>query len=536
MSFGVCHGTGTTSSCIRSITLLPGKGLGTYCLRQISACQFRYVGTEHLFRGRRWNGSQCTGDVVEDVSDGHLEITATIKDRPGGSVPCFKDGLHSLWILVEARSVFPSLPMGQQRIFSTKCDLVPGIGGQVSFCNMVRCRGQSKVLQNNLDTFCFDNNCDNYCSFCRAGAAGGGSVRVTMCPRASADCRRCGQDCEHCDDCEEFPCEGKTCCTPSVVRATTSSVTNPGVGTCITATTESYKVAGSTAINRTLDLGQVLGTPCKFRGAVSSNYVLRRATKFAIDTLTYRAEIVSSTQWRMRVIGSGSGHSQTVEFFDGTATISAGLCNASATANNSFTSCSLTASPKRGGHSGTFAKPVTVTSGTSCSHCSSLTTPSSFSATIASVTVCTMQCDGSRWRLTGTTAINRSITLSQVGGSPCVFEATVSADYLLFDHDTAAETWSNLLLIYELERTSSGNGTWEIYGEDSSGNKRVSFAGANSGGGAVNPMTVSGFSANNCKDWPTASHPTRSASADQTNHTVIVGSAGSTVFSACPDE
>jgi hypothetical protein len=490
----------------------------SFCLYRTSTtgtnAAYDFITDDVVLRVSRWDSSGTCSGEPDSVTEHRFGVRAIASPADAGNSTQYE------WEIAAGQRTLITSPINPISIFFGRSDP-----------SRFEVRGQCHRVRGN--PFPNTRKCDESVAF---GYVNTGSAAITICPCNTDDCRRCGDDCEHCDDCEEFPCEGRTCCTPVAVRSTASSVTTPGVGTCIMATTESYKVAGSTAINRTLDLGQVLGTPCKFSGAVSSNYVLRRATKFAIDTLTYRAEIVSSTQWRMRVIGSGSGHSQTVEFFDGTATITAGLCNALATANNSFTSCSLTANPKRGGHSGTFAKPSTATSGTSCSHCSALTTPSSFSATIASVTVCTMQCDGSRWRLTGTTAINRNITLSQVGGSPCVFEATVSADYVLFDHDTAAESWANLLLIYELERTSSGNGTWEIYGEDSSGNKRVSFAGANSGGGAVNPMTVSGFSANNCKDWPTASHPTRSASADQTNHTVIVGSAGSTVFSACPDE
>jgi hypothetical protein len=314
-----------------------------------------------------------------------------------------------------------------------------------------------------------------------------------------------------------------TCCTPDTIRAVTSSITTC-LGTCITGAAQSYKLAGTTAVNRTIDLEQLAVASCTWRADVSADHVLTRATKHTLDTLVYEMERTANDTWTARVYARNSGDTQRVWFFSGTVNTGTGItrCDVTATANNGQTSCDLTATPKRGGHSGTFAKPVTVGGGTDCANCMTLTTPSSFSATIASVTTCVDQCDGNRWRLTGNTAVNRSITISQVGGSPCLLRGTVSANYVLYDHDTAAATWNIDTIRYELVRTGATTATWNITGR-SSGTQRVVYA-----------TGTSSVSANDCKTWGTSTHTNPGCSADSAADTVVAGTAGSTTLTSCP--
>jgi hypothetical protein len=330
-------------------------------------------------------------------------------------------------------------------------------------------------------------------------------------------------------------CRGDSCCTPGTIRSTTSGVTTV-IGQCLPATSESYKLTGTTAVDRTVDLQQAPDPLCRWFKEVASDHVLKRATKHTLNTLRYRLTKSSATNWHMEVQAENAGATQIVKVFDGNATVASGNCLSSATANNAQTTCDLTASPKRGGHSGTFAKPSASLPALSatCGNCTAVTQnpPSSWSCTIADVVTCVNQCDGDRWRLTGSTNINRTITLNQVG-STCVWEATVSADYVLYDHDTAAESWDIEKIVYDRHRISATQWSWEIYGLDASDVKRVSYAGATSGSCALNAMTH-GATSNRCDLVGTANHPSRSFCADQSNHRIIAGSGGSTTSTVCP--
>lgn len=237
--------------------------------------------------------------------------------------------------------------------------------------------------------------------------------------------------------------------------------------------------------------------------------------------MTYRLTKTSSTNWRGQVFASGGA--ETVHFFDGTVSVAANDCTAAATANNGL-ACNLCGAAKAGGNGGTFAlTPGVAASTTACGSCAALVpfTPSTISVTTSTISTCTGTCECSnRWKLTGTTTPNRTITLNQV--SACVWEATVAADYLLFDHDTAAATFNIDTIRHELVRIGATSATWEIAGYDGA-IKRITYA---SGTSAV--------TANDCKTWPTVTHTSPGFSVSNTTDTGVFGSAGSTSLSSCP--
>ena len=355
---------------------------------------------------------------------------------------------------------------------------------------------------------------------------------------------RCGDalcpdiECVHCSGCnteKKISCGSDYwCCTPSTIRLTTSSIA-VDFDSCISTTSELYKLTGSTAASRTIDLAQHASDKCKWENTVSSNWTLARAGKTNLDTLVYEWERTASNQWTARIYARDAGDMTRVYFMPDS-TVTAVACETAATANNASTSCSLTANPKRGGHSGTFAKPLTSMVGVSCGNCSLSLQPPSFTATISGVAACVNQCDGNLWQLRGSTSIDRSITVSQVAGQPCLYRGTVAADYVLFDLDTPAESWSNLTLRYRLRRTAATTNGWEydVNGEDAAGVVRVSVVGSNPGSCGFGAIKLNAAE-NNCADIGTVTHTTRTTCVSAAGPTGIFGSGGSTSFAACQD-
>jgi len=190
--------------------------------------------------------------------------------------------------------------------------------------------------------------------------------------------------------------------------------------------------------------GALCGTP-RIAGSGGTFAVSVLPTNIQLTTLTYEMEKTSSG-WASRVFASGGG--ETVWFFDGTLSSNT-FCEQARSVPNSI-SGNLLSTPRVAGSGGTFTKPATGVpgGGTDCGNCLLGTTPASFSATIADVIAATGACfvdTNHDYKLTGTTAINRSITLNQVSGSPCLYRATIGSNYILVRHPTASSELPNSL-------------------------------------------------------------------------------------------
>ncbi len=176
-----------------------------------------------------------------------------------------------------------------------------------------------------------------------------------------------------------------------------------------------------------------------------------------------------------------------------------------------------------------------VTCDSDCGRC----TPTTIRAVVGSITtVTTCTASGTNsFKLAGTTAVNRTIDLSQDETDRCKFEASVASDYTLTRYsDAACLTSTNVFTIdtikYTLIRTSSTNWTYEVAGYDGA-TKRVSFVGTDAGSCTFNPMNITA-TASICNVVATATHPTRTAFGNTTNNAGIFGTLGSTTFTVCP--
>lgn len=167
-------------------------------------------------------------------------------------------------------------------------------------------------------------------------------------------------------------------------------------------------------------------------------------------------------------------------------------------------------------------------------------TPSTIRATVSGVTVnqtCILGLSGlRRWRLDGTTAINRTIDLAQT--SSCTWEASVSSDYVLrrFNNILTCTSQDATFTIdtikYTRIRTGATTFTWEVTGYEGV-TPRVSFVGDDDGTCTFSSMSGTDTT-NNCADMGSATHPARTACASSTSNAGIFGSGGSTTFTACP--
>lgn len=126
-------------------------------------------------------------------------------------------------------------------------------------------------------------------------------------------------ECSFCETCgaNAVDCPTADCCTPSTIRATVSSVTT-ALGTCILGSggVSAYKVDGTTAVNRTIDLVQNPINTCIWDSFVYADWVIRKYSSLANCTgggapdlttsilfIRYRLERTGSTTWTWRVDG-----------------------------------------------------------------------------------------------------------------------------------------------------------------------------------------------------------------------------------------
>ena len=161
-----------------------------------------------------------------------------------------------------------------------------------------------------------------------------------------------------------------------------------------------------------------------------------------LDELVYRATKIDADTWRFQVFArvSGGGGGEEIHFFDGTEASGTLDCELLETANNSIAG-DLCSSPRRAGDGGTFQKSTSlIPSGTSCSFCSMGITPSQMSITTAGIGpfeagIC-KKCSGNDYRWTGTTELNRTITIEQTAA--CVWEDSVAANFQLHRYTKGA--------------------------------------------------------------------------------------------------
>lgn len=144
------------------------------------------------------------------------------------------------------------------------------------------------------------------------------------------------------------------------------------------------------------------------------------------------------------------------------------------------------------------------------------------------------------FKLTGTTAANRTIDLVQDATNKCKWEASVACDWVLRRYANAANcaaslsatgTWNITALKYTLIRTSATVWSWEVAGYDGA-TKRVSIVGTNPGSCGFAALTSTATSGD-CKTITAPTHLSRTSCVAEAGPTGIFGSAGATSFSAC---
>jgi hypothetical protein len=166
----------------------------------------------------------------------------------------------------------------------------------------------------NIFTECPSCDCGMSATTNRLNTHYGGTIHITSC---------C--PCDHCEgcaaplSCPTAPlCPSSNSCTPDVIRATLSGITV--TQTCVTDTgvVKSWRLDGSTAVNRTVDLRQI--SQCTWQARVASNHVLRRfallnclseEANFTSEELVYQLTRVSSSSWEWEVYGADSGVKRT---------------------------------------------------------------------------------------------------------------------------------------------------------------------------------------------------------------------------------
>lgn len=514
ITLGGCSNNLDDQCRIRIDELFPGAFLGTkFCMRQVSPCLWRYQSAENRLRFRFYQATPCSGALLTDIET-PLKIEAKINRltfQNIGSAFCGINNCKNLALSVIATSTQTS----SAYLYRNYCK---ASGASTQLCNINGCSRNAFTALNRLDNFCTIHPDELNCGqFGHAHGSGiGGQAVIEVCP-GSTDCTTsCDGLCTYC-----------ACCECTTIRAVTSGAT-VNFASCLRSATHDWKLTGATAVNATRDLVQDATNKCLWQKDVASDHVLKRARKVALH-LRYRMTKTTATEWRGEVLADNGADS--IRFFDGTLAVTSGDCSVLGTITNAnVVGCGTGGSKLNTGSGGTMDyTPVVVPTGTTCASCTA--TPSTINITVATVTSTLGDCACSnQYRAEGTTAVNRTITLTQVGGSPCVYEATVAADYLLFDHVAPDLTITLATLRHILERTAAGTWSERIIGMNGAV-EQISYAGL----AGTCPVSNSTFAAtaNDCRSIGTNTWPSRTFCLSDSG-IGIMGSGGSTTHAACP--